>query len=236
MALEDFIAREVAPGEPLTAQAWNDIVRATADLISTVQGLSGSVVEVTIANSDVDLARLRVTALGEDGSAVEAARPIAPKGPFILTNLMPGPYTIRAAAPGFNAATAAVTAPVAAPVQLTMERVQPRMPAVFGQALESTLATLQTAGIVVSRIVDVTGRDVAPANPDPDYRESPVLMQLPLAGEPVAADTGAQLVVAAALTVEPSVEVPSLTGLTLDEARQVLDDLGLVLGKVTTRT
>jgi len=52
----------------------------------------------------------------------------------------------------------------------------------------------------------------------------------------VAADSGAQLVVAAALKVEPSVEVPSLTGLTLDEARKVLDDLGLVLGKVTTRT
>jgi hypothetical protein len=235
MALEDFIAREVAPGEPVTAQAWNDIVRATADLISTVQGLSGSVLEVTLGNADADPARVRVTALGADGSAVEAARPIAPDGPFILTNLTPGPYTIRASAPGYAPATTAVTAPVSSPVQLTMERTQPRMPSIFGQALSPALASLQAAGIVVSRVIDVTGRDVAPANPDAEYRDVPVLMHLPAAGEPVPAETGAQLVVAASLKVEPSVEVPSLTGLTLDEARKVLDDLGLVLGKVTTR-
>jgi hypothetical protein len=235
MALEDFIAREVAPGEPLTAQAWNDIVRATADLISTVQGLSGSVLEVVIANADVDPAQARVTALGADGGAVEAARPIKPKGPFILTNLTPGPYTIRASAPGFGTATTTVTAPSATTVELALERSQPRMPSVFGEVLPVALDLLKEEGIAVSRVIDATGREVAPANPDPDYRDTPVLMQLPVAGEPVSSKTGAQLVVAASVKVEPSVEVPSLTGLTLDEARQVLDDLGLVLGKVTTK-
>jgi beta-lactam-binding protein with PASTA domain len=51
----------------------------------------------------------------------------------------------------------------------------------------------------------------------------------------VLASTGAQLVVAASLRIEPSVEMPSLTGLTLDEVRTVLEDLGLVLGDVSTR-
>ena len=61
-------------------------------------------------------------------------------------------------------------------------------------------------------------------------------MHLPPAGDPAPASSGAQLVVSAALEVEPTVVMPSLAGLTLTEARRVLEDLGLVLGEVRTRT
>jgi beta-lactam-binding protein with PASTA domain len=43
-----------------------------------------------------------------------------------------------------------------------------------------------------------------------------------------------QLVISAALQVEPAIEVPSLAGLTLPEAQKALEGIGLVLGKVTT--
>ena len=92
-----------------------------------------------------------------------------------------------------------------------------------------------TAAIVPARVVDITGRDVPPANPGAEFSSTLVLVQLPLPGYPVAADSGAQLVVSAALEIEATIEMPSLAGLTLVEARRVLDQLGLVLGNVQTR-
>jgi beta-lactam-binding protein with PASTA domain len=49
--------------------------------------------------------------------------------------------------------------------------------------------------------------------------------------------TGApvHLVVAAVLEAESSIEIPSLTGLSLPEAQKALESLGLVLGKVVTK-
>jgi beta-lactam-binding protein with PASTA domain len=149
--------------------------------------------------------------------------------------LVPGQYTVRASAPGFTPATDAATIPGTTALTLTMAPANPIMPDVFGQTLAAALAGLATRSIVVSRVVDVTGRDIAPASPDAEFRDSPVLLQRPAAGQPVLASTGAQLVVAASLRIEPSVEMPSLTGLTLDEVRTVLEDLGLVLGDVSTR-
>jgi beta-lactam-binding protein with PASTA domain len=81
----------------------------------------------------------------------------------------------------------------------------------------------------------LAGRDVPPANPGAEFNTALVLVQLPQPGYPVAAERGAQLVVSAALEVEATIQMPSLAGLTLVEARRVLDQLGLVLGNVQTR-
>jgi hypothetical protein len=235
MALNDFTGRVVSPGEPVTAQGWNEIVTAVTDLIAEVNSLSGSRVDVTIGNADLDPAKVRVTALSPDGGVFEAAAPVPPNTTFTLMQLVPGQYTVRASAPGFTPATDVATIPGTTALTLTMAPANPIMSDVFGQTLEAALADLATRSIVVSRVVDVTGRDIAPASPDVEFRDSPVLLQRPAVGQPVPAGIGAQLVVAASLRVEPSVEMPSLTGLTLDEVRTVLEDLGLVLGEVSTR-
>jgi beta-lactam-binding protein with PASTA domain len=49
-------------------------------------------------------------------------------------------------------------------------------------------------------------------------------------------DGQVQLVVSAPLQVQPSVEVPSLAGLTLSEAQKALEAIGLVMGRVVTKT
>ena len=46
-------------------------------------------------------------------------------------------------------------------------------------------AALKVLEIGVARILDVVGRDVAPAKPEAEYLASPVLMQLPEPGQPV---------------------------------------------------
>jgi hypothetical protein len=235
MTLDQFIAKTVQPGEPLTAQAWNDLVQAIAGLYGYLESTQGTQLRVVLANADIDRASARVTAVGANGRVAEAVRPIPPDTHFVFPSLEPGPYTIRAEAPGFAAATQSMTAPLEAPIEMTLARNAAAMPMVFGQTLEQAMAALALANIGVSRILDVTGRDVAPAKLDAEYRDAPVLMQFPEAGQPVSPEARAQLVVAVSLQAEAAVEVPSLAGLTLDEARKALEGLGLVLGKVVTK-
>jgi beta-lactam-binding protein with PASTA domain len=63
-----------------------------------------------------------------------------------------------------------------------------------------------------------------------------VLVQLPAAGTVVAAGTGrVRLVLASALRREPVVTMPSLIGLTPNEAKEVLEKVGLTLGSSNVR-
>ena len=109
------------------------------------------------------------------------------------------------------------------------------MPQAFGLTLLEALAELASAQIAVSRILDVTGTDVPTANPGSQYNSARVLMQVPHEGTPVPTGQSVQLVIAAALIAQASVEIPPLTGLSLAEAQKALEALGLVLGKVVTK-
>lgn len=236
MAIPPLTLPPVQPGDPITAQSWNDVVTNLANVINVLNAQAGQSLSVNVQNPSADPTDIRVSAVSEAGAVFDASQPIAPATAFSLTGLPPGNYAIRAAAPGFTPATVQVTLPGPASVDVTMARADPPMPDVFGLSLSAALSSLSTAGAVVARIVDVTGRDVAPANPPQEYLKSQVLAQLPATGNPVPGSSGAQLVISAALEVEPSVVVPSLAGLTLSEARTVLEDLGLVLGDVQTRS
>lgn len=238
MPLEPLNVEPVHPGQPITAQAWNDIVTNLADVINLLNAQAGQSLRVVVDNPSANIEDIRVTAIaeGDNGAVFEAAGPVAPDTAFTLTALPPGNYTVRAHAPGFSAATVSIVLPGAETATLTMERTAPKMPDVFAQTLQQALAALSTAGVVVQRVVDITGRDIAPANPGAEFLDSQVLVHLPRAGAPAPSGAGAQLVVSAALEVEPTVVMPSLAGLTLTESRRVLEELGLTLGQVRTRT
>jgi len=235
MAINSNIPTTVNPGEPVTAQAWNVIVNAIVSLTNYLTATEASSLNVAISNPDLDPATARVTALRADGTSYQAVAPIPPGTNYVFSGLRPGPYTIRAEAPGFDAATQSVTAPSTAVVSFTLAKHGAFAPDLFGQTLQTGLQTLQSASIAVSRILDVAGRDVAPANPGSDYNGSPILAQIPPAGRPIAPGGSIQLVVAASLQVQASVEVPPLSGLTLAEAQKALEGIGLVLGTVTNK-
>lgn len=232
MALNPFAAKPVNPGEPVTAQAWNELVNGLANVVGFLHATAGSSLSVIVGNEDADPAATRVAAIGPNGVVVDAARPLGETEAFTLRGLPPGAYTVRVESPGFNPAQTSVTLPTEEPVSISMERTAPLMPKVFGTELQSALATLATRNIVVSRVVDITGRDVPPGNPGTEFGSTLVLAQLPGSGVAVPAGQTVELVVSASLEVEATVEMPSLAGLTLTEVRRVLDDLGLVLGKV----
>ena len=53
MPLQPFDARQVRAGEPVTAQAWNDVVNAIADLRGFVEATTGARVQVQVAGPSI---------------------------------------------------------------------------------------------------------------------------------------------------------------------------------------
>ena len=231
--MSTFIARHVSPGEPLTAQAWNDVVDAVDSAFKLIEATQHTL-SVQITTPGVDLARVRVTAVKSGSPPVLAVAPVSPDTHHVLSGLVPGAYNVRAEAPGYVAASGAVTVTDsgAASLDLALTAIGPTMPDLFGSTLQEARAALAQKNIVVARLFDFTGRDLAPLNPGPEFDTSPVLVQSPPAGTVVAQGSSAQLVVATAPPAEVRVSVPSLAGLTLVEAQKALEGLGLVLGKV----
>jgi hypothetical protein len=224
--------KTVNPGEPITAESWNAIVGGIAALTQYLNTTEASGVRVVIKNPGVVGAR--VTATREDGVSFEAVAPVPPATEYGLTGLRPGAYLIRVEAPGFATQTTSITVPLSTPVEVTLPASGAFMPVLFGLTLRAALQELSSRSIAVGRILDVVGRDIAPANPGAAYNDQPVLAQIPPAGAAVPSDGQVQVVVSAPLQVQPSVEVPSLSGLTLAEAQKALEAIGLTLGKVQT--
>lgn len=236
MELKPFVAKLVNPGEPLTAQAWNDLVNAVDDTHKFLEATT-HVVRVRITNNDVDPKTVRVTASRSDGPPVEAVRPIAQDNHHVLSELEVGAYTIRAECAGFNDAIQTVQIGLGQGDQeLTMQLApaRPIMPLLFGKTLADALTLTAQLGIAVNRVLDFLGTDIPPGNTGARAAESLVLLQQPPAGQPVDPSLAAQLVIAVPPEIEQAIEVPSLVGLTESEARKTLEQLGLVLGRVNT--
>jgi beta-lactam-binding protein with PASTA domain len=232
MELKPFIKKTVQPGEPLTAQAWNDLLDGIEGVDQYLRAAMHTV-RVRITTPGLDPGVVRVTASRAEGAPVEAVPPVPPGTDHILTWLEPGAWTVTAAATGYLTATASLTVGESAETTIEMA-LQPKgafMPDCFGIALSQAQVALATAGIPLVRLVDFTGRELPPQNPG-ESAEAPVLVQWPDAGVPLPPGTGATLVIAVPIQVEAAVEVPSLAGLTQQEAQKALEAIGLVLGKV----
>jgi len=230
-----FIKKLATAGEPLTAQAWNDMANALAQVHTHLESTEATALKVQVTTAGVDLSTVRISAIRDDGIAIDAVTPVPPGTQHTFAGLRPGAYALRIDAPGFQSATLNVTAPEAAVQNVALVANGAFMPQVFGMVLLDALAVLSTAQIAVARILDVTGTDVPTANPGSQYNSARVLMQVPYAGNPVPTGQSVQLVIAAALEAQASVEIPPLTGLSLAEAQKALEGLGLVLGKVVTK-
>lgn len=233
MPINATAPKNVSAGEPITAGAWNVIVDAIKAVVQHLDTSEASSLRVAIKNAGVTGAR--VAATRDDDVTFEAVPPVPPGTQYIFAGLRAGSYAVRVEAPGFSPATSNVAVPLAAPLEITLTASGAIMPQLFGLTLRAALLELRNRNIAVDRVLDVVGRDVAPASPSSQHNDSAVLLQLPAPGEPVAPEGRSHLVISAALEVQPSIEVPSLAGLTLAEAQKALEGAGLVLGKVTTR-
>jgi hypothetical protein len=226
----------VNPGEPLTAQAWNSLVNGLTGLYDAVIALGGATLEVEVTGPDPQEATVIAEPLGE-GRATEALPPFGIRTRHLLVGLTDGPWRVHVSAPGFATQQREVTMPVTDPVAVALTVDGVVVPDFFGQPVRGVLDQLRSLGIDADALLDTTGREVSRSALPPEYVDSPVLLQLPEAGAVVPSGTGrVRLVVASALRRDPVVTMPSLVGLSLTEAKQVLDRLGLVLGQSNVRT
>jgi hypothetical protein len=234
MELKPFIKTHVAPGEPLTAQAWNDLVDAIDDLHQFLAS-TGHMVRVKITTPGIDLESVRVVASRAEGAPVQAVAPLESGGDHVLAGLELGAWTVTARAPGYEPASKPVDVDGSGDtsVELALTRLGPAMPDVFGLPFAEAAERLAAAGIPVLRLLDFTGRDIPPSSPDPDDAAAPVLVQWPASGTTVSPTGGARLVVASPVELERGVEMPVLTGLTQLEAQKALEAIGLQVGKVS---
>lgn len=237
MDLQPFVPTLVRPGQPLTAQGWNDLVGGI-DAVYQFLRATLHTVHVRITNPEVDARDVRVTATRADAAPVESVRPTAPDGEHVLTRLEPGAWTLTADLAGYQSASTPLNITDAGDTQiaLALQATAQVMPDLFGLTLTTAIAALGAAGIALTRLLDFEASEYAPANPGSEQLGQPVLAQSPPAYtlvDATLAARGAALVIAVPAKLESVAEVPSLAGLTQAEAKQVLEGIGLRLGKVT---
>ena len=242
MDLKAFVKKTVQAGEPLTAEAWNDVLDAVDGAYQFLQS-SLHTVRVTITNPELDpavadqpvkLEQVRVTASRSAGAPVEAVRPIPPGKDHLLSRLEPGTWMLTAEAHGYSVATKpveVVAGSAETAVQMALQKAGAFMPDLFGAPLATAKTALAQAAIPLVRVLDFNGRELPAAAPDND--DKTVLVQWPPPDVALPPGGGARLVIAVPVQVEAAVEVPSLTSLTQQEAQKALEAVGLVLGKVT---
>jgi len=237
MALTKPPLAAVVAGEPVTAQAWNALVDGLSDLYDAVIALGGATLEVVVTEGTTPLAGAVVLAepLG-DGQSVQALPPFGTRTSHLLVGLTDGPWRVHIQVAGFNPEVREVTMPRTEPLAVSMVLSGVRVPDLFGVSCRAALDQLRAGGIDADMILDTTGREISRASLPPEYVDSPVLFQLPEARTVVSTGTGrVRIVVASALRREPVVTMPSLTGLTLGEATEVLERVGLRVGTSNLR-
>jgi hypothetical protein len=234
MDVKTFVKKTVKPGEPLTAQAWNDVLDGVDQLYQVIAA-SRHTLRVTVTNPEIDPEQVRVAASRSDSAPVEAVRPVAPGKQHTLSGLDAGAWTVSAELAGYQTATTAVTIADAGEtsIQMALTKVANFMPDLFGAALADARTALAKAGIPLVKLMDFNGRDLPTTQADAQNDAAPVLVQYPPANAALPPAAGASLVIAVPVQVEPAVAVPSLISLTEQEARKALESIGLTLGKVT---
>jgi hypothetical protein len=228
---------EVSPGQPVTAQGWNDIVTGVSDLFDAVLALGGATLDVSVTSGGNAVRGATVVAesLGQ-APAVAAVPPFGARTAYLLAGLTAGTWRVHVAAQGFTTETRDVELPRTDPLVVEMTRAGVVVPDLYGSGFRSAVTTLQGAGLDVDVAFDTTGREIPKTSIPPEYDGAPVLVQQPDAGAVVAAATRVRLVVASPLRRDPVVTMPSLVGLTLTETREVLERLGLQVGTTTVRS
>jgi hypothetical protein len=221
----------VTPGEPVTAQGWNALVSGLSALYDAVLALGGGTLEVAVTASGKPVpATVVAEPLGE-GRPITALPPFGTRTSHLLVGLTDGPWRVHVQSPGFTTETRDVTMPAQAPVAVPLTTAGVVVPDLFGVSTKAALDQLKAAGIDADLMIDTTGKEISRTALPPEYVDSPVLAQLPAAGTVVPAGIGrVRLVLASALRRDPVITMPSLIGLSLTEAKEVLEKVGLTLG------
>jgi hypothetical protein len=225
----------VSAGQPVTAQGWNAILSAVGALYDGVNALGTETVTVNVTSAGAPLAHAVVVAVPASGPPEVAVPPHATQTGYLLTELVVGSYNVFVAAPG-HAPTAAIPIVVPrGPLSVALTPTARPMLNVIGMTASAALGALAAAGIQVDLVLDVFGEVVPHGSLPPARGGAKVLVQQPPPAAPVESATRARLVLSAVPEVQQTVQVPPIMGLTFEEARRLLNDAGLEVGRVMSR-
>lgn len=224
-------------GEPITSQAWNEIVGGLNDLFDAVLAIGTGLVEVEVVENGAMARGAVVVAepLGE-GNPVVAVPPFAGRTAHSIVGVSSGKWRLHIALDGYTTETREVDIPLDDRLIVEVSRVGPALPDLFGLGATDAVKKLSEAGISVERLIDTTGNEISPFDINVDQAKSPVLMQFPDAGTSMLSGLRVRLVIAAAIRGTKTVTMPNLAGLRSDDVAKVLDDLGLRIGETQTLT
>ena len=233
---------DVAPGDPITSEGWNNILAAVKGVVDYLNSQGGTlVVQVRNQADGNPIAGALVTAVptGDDGrparTGLFAGGTVSS---YQVDQLLPGSYDLVVEASGFNSETRPITMPdtgesLAVSVDLAVTEATFAVPNLFGQPLNQALSNLTEQGFGIGRIIDAHGTELSPGSIPTESQVAAVLGQWPPAGINAAKNTPFFLHVSAKAEYLQRVNVPNLLGLSLQDAKALLEASGLSLGVTT---
>jgi len=228
---------DARPGDPITSEGWNNIITAVKKLYDE-HNRSNS--QLTISVIDVSnnqtLKNAVITIVSENLPPITANYAAAEIQKYIVNSISPGTYNLVVEVEGYSIQrreliVTEVGDNISIPIEMTKTVIEKKLPRVFGLSLLEASKKLTSEGFLLTRIIDSHGTEIVPANIKERGVAIKVLNQVPAAGLPYKIGGSVELLVSAKAAFEERVKVPDLTGLSLNEARIVLEDIGLVLGE-----
>jgi len=231
----------VSPGDPITSEGMNNLVGGLKTVYDFLNNKHGALVVRAINQADNNPVRgavVTVTPTG-DGTRPPRAGVFAGAGvnAYLVDQLLGGAYDVLVEADGFDARSQPVTMADSGDsltVQIALTVAEALVPILFGQRLSDALVQVTAAGFTVGRIIDSHGVDIPPGQIPEEANAMPVLGQSPPSGTLAAKNAQVSVHVAARADVLERVRVPDLSGLSINDARAVIEAGKLTLG--TTQT
>ncbi|MBI4874119.1 MAG: PASTA domain-containing protein [Acidobacteria bacterium] len=233
---------QVQPGDPIRAEDWRNVVTGIThiyEVLNKPAAVAGDLwVEVTGKNGPVANATVTVVPAGEKGAPRVGQYAGAGYKKYLVTHLVDGEYSVNVEAPGYLDAEGQPKMSEGGKwgemaIKLKPAEATSEVPELFGNTLAEAMKKIRDAKFQVGDVIDSHGNEVPTRVLAEAAKTLAVLGQAPEAGAVRAQKTQIHLHVAARLDAARQITVPNLRGLTVDEARAKLAELGLELGEVT---
>ena len=237
MAIQPPPLINATPGDPITSEAWNNII-ASIKALYEVHNQSAAQLTITVVD-DKDNSVIKnavITLVSEKIPPVTAGFAGADIQKYLVKDIAPGTYKLFVEAANYADETRELIVPekeetVKITIEMTKTANEKPIGNFFGVSLAAADEAIKKAGFLLNRIIDSHGEELSLADINDQGAKVKVLNQVPAAGVEHTVGGAVALLVSAIPVVEQRVKVPDLQGLTLNEARVALEDLGLVLGE-----
>ncbi len=231
---------EADSGDPITSEAWNNLVQSIKTLYEAANKPLGTLVVQLLDQKTSEVVTGAVVSLLGDEGQIRSAQFVGSKvGAYVAPGLPAGQYQLVVEAEDYAPEDRQVTIGEDGAVQrielkmkLSVEEIT--MPNLFGFTVSQAQQSLGNHSLSLGRIIDSHGIDIPPAAVPPELLGARVLNQVPEAGLPVPLKQPVQLHISARTEVKPSVKVPNLSGMTYEQAKAALEAVGLTIAAPVT--